>query len=317
MSGTVHPLIGDVHAPGEEVGVQFLQVAEAPAGEGIALDVLHPALDLALGLGPVEAAQTGHDPVEIHPVFEGRVPDHVPGRLVLVRHNRPRVVVEDALRPAPEVGEGRRVAIQQRVEPLAEVGLGKDPPAEAQHHREQVHPDPCLAQKERGRPPVDLGLLSGTGLEAHRRHVVSSPGFPPRRDVLDQGRVTAGVAPLRQLTGQHHGVEAHFRSPDLQKLPSGVELSPSRSARLRPPGSPQPGAHRLHVQSQLPGDPLLRLALLGQGPNRSVHVLVDHLALHGTLRCRGQAKRSLWLFHVPLLVGWTSEGGKLASCMGG
>src|SRR5437867_11360981 len=71
MSGTVHPLIGDVHAPGEEVGVQFLRVAEAAAGEGIALDVLHPALDLALGLGPVEAAQTGHDPVETHPLFEG------------------------------------------------------------------------------------------------------------------------------------------------------------------------------------------------------------------------------------------------------
>ena len=56
------------------------------------------------------------------------------------------------LGPAPEVGEGRVVPVQQGVEPLARVRLREDPTTVSKHHREQVDAHALLAQVQMRRP---------------------------------------------------------------------------------------------------------------------------------------------------------------------
>ena len=57
----MHASVGHLAGPVRQVGVQGLQGVEAVAGDGIALDVYHPALVLALGARLVRrAGPRGH-----------------------------------------------------------------------------------------------------------------------------------------------------------------------------------------------------------------------------------------------------------------
>ena len=68
MGRPVNPPVGHRVAPLQSLAVQVGVVGEAYARPHVAPDVLHPALDLSLGLGPVGLAQTK---LEAHP--EGKV----------------------------------------------------------------------------------------------------------------------------------------------------------------------------------------------------------------------------------------------------
>ena len=117
MGGAVDPGVGHRQAPLEKPRIERLEVREAPADERIALDVLDPALDLALGLRPVVAAESELGAVEVHPVLERRVPGHAARGLVLDENDRARIVVEQPPGPAPEVLEGPLVPVEQRSKP--------------------------------------------------------------------------------------------------------------------------------------------------------------------------------------------------------
>ena len=61
--GAVHALVGDLAHPPRQVRLQRRPAGEAPARDGVALDVADAALVLALGTGPVRRTSHGpHDP---------------------------------------------------------------------------------------------------------------------------------------------------------------------------------------------------------------------------------------------------------------
>lgn len=150
---------------------------------------------------------------------------------------------------------------------------------------------PILAQPHLGRAPVHLRLLAGLGLEAHGRHRLGPRRIPPWPDVAHHRRVRALVAVLSELLEEDLAVVADLRSATAQKLPPRVQGPASFRPPLRPPRLPQPLAHRLDVQTQLPRDRFLRQTPLPQGTNRSPLVLFDHVALRGASRRHGEFRR--------------------------
>ena len=63
--GGVDPGVGDGRAPGLELGVEVVEVAEGPGQEEVLADVAVGPLHLALGLRPVRPARPWHRTVVI------------------------------------------------------------------------------------------------------------------------------------------------------------------------------------------------------------------------------------------------------------
>ena len=126
--------VRDLGHPLREPGMKLLPGPEAAAGERIALDVLDPALDLALGLRPVGLTHPRREAPVACEVLEDGMPEHA-ARLAAECH-RARVVVEALERHAAEVTEGLLVTAQQRGEPLIAGRLHEQAPRVAEREHE-------------------------------------------------------------------------------------------------------------------------------------------------------------------------------------
>src|SRR5258708_4033053 len=129
----------------------------------------------------VSSTQTSarhHPNGRTHPLLETTVLPHRSVSLVFRQPERWRVVVQRGGGPAAEVGEGCLVTFEQVPEPLVLVGPHEDPPAESEHHHEQVDLDPLLSDPDADHSPVDLRLFPWPSLVPHRRY------FRPRRLTL-------------------------------------------------------------------------------------------------------------------------------------
>ena len=108
----MHPGVGHRVAPLQPLAVQIGVVGEAQAGPHVAADILHPTLDLSLGLGSVGPAQPD---VKAHPpgeVQHSEIPFYL-AVLVLAQGDHLGVVVEAASRDAAQIFEGVDVALDE------------------------------------------------------------------------------------------------------------------------------------------------------------------------------------------------------------
>ena len=171
----MHPGVGHHVAPLQTLAVEIGVAGEAQAGPHVAPDVLHPALDLSLGLRPVGLAQAD---VKTHSEGEVQHPQ-VPGHLALAvfpEGHHLGVVVEAAAGHAAEILEGVDVALDEG----GGVGFAHQfhvsGPRPAHGHHE--YPDAMLATvliQVGQAAPVHLGLLSRSCLEPHRRLEADRP----------------------------------------------------------------------------------------------------------------------------------------------
>jgi transposase len=176
--------------------VEVLQVTEAAARHEVALDVLHPGLDLALGLRPVRLAQPRREaPVARAKAskvgFSRGLPSAVPV------HHGAHAVVQD-LAAATEVGEGSlRGPPAGRQMRSSQESLRVAAPAVAQGHDEHVHSAVRTRPAAPDLAPVDLGLLARSGLEAALRQRGHRGGQTQRRHRATHDHVAAGKPALR------------------------------------------------------------------------------------------------------------------------
>lgn len=131
-------LVGDVDDPFDKDGVKIVEATELFAPQE-ALDVLDPALDLALGLGSVRTRGTRPEAVIPAEVPENRVPLEPRAFEVPAEHYRLHVVVDDLMvRPAQEL-EGLLVGTQEGGHLLVGRGDGERLPTKNQGHDEQMN----------------------------------------------------------------------------------------------------------------------------------------------------------------------------------
>ena len=300
VSRAMHSGVGYNVAPLQGLPVQVGVIGEAQAGPHVAPDILHPALDLALGLGLVGLAQPG---LKADPQGEVQHPPvpHRPFLLVPAQGDHLGVVVQTAAGHAAQVLERIHVALDEGggVRPADQLHVAG--PGPAQRHHE--HPDavslPVLADVRQA-APVDLGLLTGRRLKAHRR--LGLFVLPPGADILHHSRVAAPVPQGPDLPVQHPAILQAFRHPPVDMLGVGVQL--------RPPRRPRPGthglrglqvpAHRVAGHVQLPGNPPDRTA-------RSFH-LVDLFHLSHLQQCVSHTSAESLRMMPPL------SGGSVPSC---
>ena len=171
----MHPGVGHTVAPLQCLAVETGIAGEAHAGPHVAPDVLHPALDLALGLRPVGLAEPdvkAQPPGEIqHP----QVPLHL-AVLVLAQGRHLGVVVEAAAGQSGQVLEGVDVALDEGrgVRLVHQFHIAGPGPAHSQHE----DPDPVLLPVGADVPqvaPVHLGLLTRRCLESPARRTTVRP----------------------------------------------------------------------------------------------------------------------------------------------
>src|SRR5438132_9170192 len=101
MGGAMHPLIRDRAAPFLQPGVERVPRSEPSTGERVALDVLHPALHLALRPGPIGLTRPRGIPIVAREVLDHRMPPDL--AFPAAEDQRTRIVVQTGERHAPEV----------------------------------------------------------------------------------------------------------------------------------------------------------------------------------------------------------------------
>ena len=138
VSRAMHSGVGHHVAPLQGLPVQVGVIGEAQAGPHVAPDVLHPALHLALGLGPVGLTQPD---LKAHPqgeVQHPRVPFHL-AILVPAQGHHLGVVVQAAAGNAAQVLESIGMALDEGggVRPPDQLHVAGPGPAHGHHE----HPD--------------------------------------------------------------------------------------------------------------------------------------------------------------------------------
>src|SRR6185369_10084091 len=111
VHGAVLALVSDRRVPLRPLRTHVVQIDERAPGEEVALGVLHAALDLALGSGPVRPAQPRLEPPVTREALEGRVPDHTAGAVRLAHGAWP--IIEMLTRVSLEVLEGALVGVEE------------------------------------------------------------------------------------------------------------------------------------------------------------------------------------------------------------
>ena len=262
----MHSGVGHHVAPLQGLPVQVGVIGVAQAGPHVAPDVLHPALDLALGLGPVGLTQPGLKADTQGEVQHPPVP-HRSFILVPAQGDHLGVVVQAAPGDAAQVLESIRVALDEGggVRPTDQLHVAGPGPAQGHHE----HPDAALFAilADVGQaPPVHLGLFTGRLLETHGG--LGLPGSPPGRHVVLQDRVAAVIAPGPQLPVQHHAVLQPIVEATVDVTGVWVQLGCSARPGLGPDGLRrfQIPAHRVPGDAQFPGDP-------PDGATRSFHLV--------------------------------------------
>ena len=255
--GAVHARVGHLAHPPGQVRLQRRPAREAPAGDGVALDVADAALVLALGAGAVgRAGHRPHAPVAGEGV-QALVERHLARRPVVVLDERPGVVQQQLARHAAEVAEGALDPVQPRRLPLVPEGADVHPARVAQRGDEQVDPHRLLADPHRPLAEVDLQLPPRRRLEADRgqrfrRELAPQVGHRP----LDRAQADRDAQLGRELLAHHVGVAPVPPEPLSQPRPvPGQQPRPRRRAVRCPAARGEVAPHGLAVAAQLGRDP--------------------------------------------------------------
>ena len=212
-------------APLQGLSVQVSVIGAAQAGPPVATHVLHPALHLALGLGPVGLAQPQ---LKAQPQGEVQHPPVPLGTALRIpaQGHHPGVVVETAPGHAAKVFKGVDVALDQTGRVRSPHKFHVDGPRPTQHHHEGPHlplPPPFVHVTEAA--PVHLGLFPCRGLKSHRGLRLAATAA--RSHIFRQDRVTPLVSQGSQLPLQHSTVLQPFRHPSVDVFQVRVQFRPS------------------------------------------------------------------------------------------
>src|SRR5262245_63347418 len=149
-----------------------------------------------------------------------------------------------------------RVPVEQNGQALMRVRVRDAAPRVPEREDEEVDLGPPLPDPHPQLPEVDLRLLAGRGLEAHRGDGGPPPLGPPGLHVPLHLEVPAAEAERLQLPMQHGGIPADLGAAALQKRAEAVEPPPP-APTLRAPAAPRtPPLHGLAVDAQRAGDAL-------------------------------------------------------------
>jgi hypothetical protein len=151
-----------------------------------------------------------------------------PGRGVMVLDERAGIVEQDFLRHAPEPEEARLQPLEPVLLALAKRRADVHAPRVAERGDEEMHPHPLLADPDPGLAEVDLQLLAGTGLEAHRGAPLGLQLPPPALDPLLH-RTQADPDPVLalQLLANDVGVPAVAEEPLAEPILQTIERRPA------------------------------------------------------------------------------------------
>ena len=166
LRGTVHPGIQVVLLERRQLLQEVREGRKAPTLEELLLQVEERPFHLALGLCPVRLAGPRLHPVVAAQLQELRVPAEV-GQ-VGVEHERLGVIDQQLLGGAAEVPQAQLDRLEDRHLRLVQAGRVVLAPRVPQRQPVHDHLDPLAAQLGGVRRPVELPLLPGRGLEAHR-----------------------------------------------------------------------------------------------------------------------------------------------------
>ena len=228
------------------------------ACQRIPLHVFHAALDLALGPRPIRLARARREAVVPCEVLEARMPQHL--ACGATQRDRARIVVQTRERHAAEVTQGALVAIEQRVETLVAISVRHRPSRETEREDKEVDRRRDLANPDLQLTEIDLRLLPGARLKAHRRSRRPAARRPQRLERSLHLLIAAGEALRPELAKQHAPIPAHLRTAPRQKLPVRVDRLRVHPRRPRLPDAPPPPAlNRLLVDPELARDRLDRL----------------------------------------------------------
>ena len=334
MRGAVHAHVSDLGLPCRQLRVEVLEIGEAAPGNEVALDVLHPRLDLALGLGSVRAAQPHRKAPVVGERRERVVQARAASVLDQTGHHGSHPVVQQRLAGAAEVLERALVRRQQARHAFVQIALGVAASAVPERHHEHMDLGAHATQRDGDLAPIDLGLLARGRLEAHLRHRGHCRRGPQRAHRHLHQLVAAGEATLRtQLLEQDPSRVADLRRPSLQPLAVRIEhrRPTDRPLVRRPVLALQAASHRLAIQLQLARD--RRHPLAGGMPlaNLLPLLLTDHVQFrvpmksgHGTAsrrlrrrRCRAADHLLLHCFHFHLSLLCEGMGGEISNATGG
>ena len=128
--------VGDLIEPVPELGIEVVEIAEAPAEEEVLPHIAERALHLALGLGPIRPTSTRLITIVFGKRAQGGVVDDVPALGVLAMEHGAHAVIQDLPRHPAKRLEGRDMAAQQGLHVLAQHEAAPHHPAVAEHQRE-------------------------------------------------------------------------------------------------------------------------------------------------------------------------------------
>ena len=200
--GGVDPGVGDGRAPGLELGVEVVEVAEAPRQEEVLADVAVGPLHLALGLGPVGPAGARHGAVVVEQADQRRiVGDHT--LRTLADDGSLHAVVEQLGGGTAHRGKGVDVAAQDGLQVLGGAEAAPEPASVAEDHGEE--PEDALHLGLVGEHGLELGevdlpLAAGCGLEAALEGL--GPGRTRLAQEVGEQAVAARIAELADLAQQ-------------------------------------------------------------------------------------------------------------------
>ena len=285
----MHALVGNLPVPSLEVRDERTPAREATPGDRVALHIADAALILALGARPIGSAGPGLEaPIPgkgVQPAIEA----DFPGRGVMVLDQGAGIVEQDFRRHAPEPEEARLHPLEPVQLALAKRGTDVHPTRISERRDEQMHPDPLLGDPDPSLAEVDLQLLAGPGLEAHRRAPLGLQLPPPALDPLLH-RAQADLDPVLalQLLANDVGVPAVAEEPLAQPVLQTVErrLALGLAEGRRAPGA-KIAPDRVACAAELLRQPFGSPAKLVEPHHRGHLLRLDHLfSLHAFPSCR-------------------------------
>ncbi len=218
------------------MGLQVTPVVEDLAGQGVALDVLDPGLDLALALGVVALAGMDAEPGGSGVGGKGLVQFQLP--ILLVQYHQAGLVVDTLLGTTAEIAEG---GIVQADEGGGVDGPGREPGVHQPRVREdedhKVHRGRLAADRQTPQfATIDLALHSRQALD---RLVVTllaqADGLLERLDVASRRAVRDAqlrVALLELAQHLHRAEVGELTQQGDDVVPIVIQLFVPRPVRL-------------------------------------------------------------------------------------
>ena len=224
--------------PGLQMRLKRCEALEPASGDGVRLHIADAALVLALRAGAIRRAGLHPEAPVPGKGVQLRVHDHFARHGVVVLDQRAGVVEQHLFRDTAEGPEGTLHPGKPVLLPLGPEGPHMQPTRMAEGRDEEEHlllfvadPDPALAE-------VDLQLLAGPRLEAHRR-----PRFGPQRlsqmrhRPLHRAQAHHDILLRGELLAHDIGVARHTAGTARQPSP---QCHPAICDALPAPASPTP-----------------------------------------------------------------------------